>query len=274
MSKWIEDSDPWGALDFLLSLRRGTKSQDPRDILYSLLGVAGLTGMQDVEPDYGLSWEEVYTSITRNLIHKKNNLDLLGSAFDRSDSSTSLPTWVSDWRVERCYLHLPNPKFGEPRQYCASGSSVAQILLLDDATKLGLQGLLCNKVYRIGLFKAEITEFIDRNHLKSEESLFGYYFNNFMTSGGLLGFGPGKVAIGDSVFVLLGGSVPYLLRQACDENEYSLVGECYVEGLMKGEALLQARSIADPSYNFQNTSWIKRLHYTDRPFRTKDVIFI
>ncbi|PMD30792.1 hypothetical protein L207DRAFT_389806, partial [Hyaloscypha variabilis F] len=53
---------------------------------------------------------------------------------------------------------------------------------------------------------------------------------------GFFGFSPGKVATGDSVFVFLGGEVPHLLRRTHKENEYSFVGECYVHGLMEGEA--------------------------------------
>jgi hypothetical protein len=41
---------------------------------------------------------------------------------------------------------------------------------------------------------------------------------------------------GDIICVLAGGRVPYVLRP-CDDGFYRLVGECYVDGAMHGEAL-------------------------------------
>jgi hypothetical protein len=35
--------------------------------------------------------------------------------------------------------------------------------------------------------------------------------------------------------VLLGGSVPFVLRRV--KTHFTLVGECYVHGVMKGEAI-------------------------------------
>ncbi|KAH6885774.1 heterokaryon incompatibility protein-domain-containing protein [Thelonectria olida] len=63
-----------------------------------------------------------------------------------------------------------------------------------------------------------------------------------VTSGGLFLIGPGAMAIGDVVVVLYGGRTPFVLRQKKDEGEgggerWALVGECYVHGLMNGEAL-------------------------------------
>jgi hypothetical protein len=75
----------------------------------------------------------------------------------------------------------------------------------------------------------------------------------FLTLNGFLGLGPDPVKEGDIVAVLAGGDVPFLLRPLAMTNnpvlrediddtmikrsEYLLVGECYVEGLMKGEAV-------------------------------------
>jgi hypothetical protein len=58
----------------------------------------------------------------------------------------------------------------------------------------------------------------------------------FITSQGLLGLGPAKTQIGDLVTVLLGAPVPMILRTHCDET-LTLVGECYVRGMMGGEGI-------------------------------------
>ncbi|KAI4132568.1 MAG: hypothetical protein LQ338_000667 [Usnochroma carphineum] len=54
------------------------------------------------------------------------------------------------------------------------------------------------------------------------------------TKMGYLGLVPPEADVGDKVFILEGGKTPYVLRQ---KDEYwQLVGECYVHGIMYGEA--------------------------------------
>lgn len=57
----------------------------------------------------------------------------------------------------------------------------------------------------------------------------------FFAKGGRLGLGPMAMQEGDSLCVLFGGSVPYILR--AEGDCYRLVGECYVYDLMNGEAV-------------------------------------
>jgi hypothetical protein len=59
-----------------------------------------------------------------------------------------------------------------------------------------------------------------------------HYF--FHTSSGLLDLGHSGVQAGDSICVLDGCKVPTALRQG--DGRYILVGECFVLGLMDGEA--------------------------------------
>ena len=57
----------------------------------------------------------------------------------------------------------------------------------------------------------------------------------FSTIGGYMGLGPSRMRPGDTICVFLGGAVPWVIRQ--DGEDYVLVGECYVHGLMNGEAM-------------------------------------
>ncbi|KAH9204191.1 heterokaryon incompatibility protein-domain-containing protein [Leptodontidium sp. 2 PMI_412] len=62
----------------------------------------------------------------------------------------------------------------------------------------------------------------------------------FVTETGYIGAGPRNMQIGDQVFVLLGGEVPFVMREveAVDTDKlYRLVGDCYVHGIMDGEAV-------------------------------------
>ncbi|KAH7381934.1 heterokaryon incompatibility protein-domain-containing protein [Cadophora sp. MPI-SDFR-AT-0126] len=54
-------------------------------------------------------------------------------------------------------------------------------------------------------------------------------------SNGLLGLASDKTRVGDLVVVFFGGRVPFILRQ--QGSFYALLGECYVHGIMDGEAI-------------------------------------
>ena len=56
------------------------------------------------------------------------------------------------------------------------------------------------------------------------------------TTRGRLGFVPTIAQRGDLICILYGGEVPYLLRPQ-SSNSYIVLGECYVDGIMHGEAL-------------------------------------
>ena len=66
------------------------------------------------------------------------------------------------------------------------------------------------------------------------------------TIGGRIGMVPRSAAAGDIVCVLYGGRVPFVLRPC--EKGYTLIGECYIHGLMDGEAMdmdqLESREFA------------------------------
>lgn len=53
------------------------------------------------------------------------------------------------------------------------------------------------------------------------------------TSGNSLGIGPEELEVGDIVCVLLGCSVPVVLRKVRDY--YTFIGECYIDEIMQGE---------------------------------------
>lgn len=57
----------------------------------------------------------------------------------------------------------------------------------------------------------------------------------FITEGGRLGLGTRSLGVGDEVWVLGGAETPVLLRKNAD-GQYRLIGECYVHGIMHGEA--------------------------------------
>jgi hypothetical protein len=55
------------------------------------------------------------------------------------------------------------------------------------------------------------------------------------TEKGTMGIFPSNTQVGDLICILFGCSVPVVLRPW--EQEFRLVGECFVYGIMDGEAL-------------------------------------
>jgi hypothetical protein len=56
----------------------------------------------------------------------------------------------------------------------------------------------------------------------------------FKTEKGYLGLGPRSLKKEDEVALLKGGMVPLVIRKT--DNNFELVGDCYVHGIMHGEA--------------------------------------
>ncbi|KAH6673235.1 heterokaryon incompatibility protein-domain-containing protein [Halenospora varia] len=59
----------------------------------------------------------------------------------------------------------------------------------------------------------------------------------FKTSKGLIGLGAAGVEKGDIICLFSGGQLLYVLRETSKPGQYSFMGECYVHGLMDGEAV-------------------------------------
>ncbi|KAK3642178.1 hypothetical protein LTR22_016194 [Elasticomyces elasticus] len=59
----------------------------------------------------------------------------------------------------------------------------------------------------------------------------------FTTASGLLGLAPPSSREGDQVWFFSGAKLPFVLRPEADGTHYTLVGEAYVNGYMRGEIL-------------------------------------
>lgn len=68
----------------------------------------------------------------------------------------------------------------------------------------------------------------------------------FNTASGLRGLGPAAMRPGDSVCVLYGASMPFVIRP--EGAAYRLIGECYVHGLMRGQGVPEASADRENSW--------------------------
>lgn len=93
-----------------------------------------------------------------------------------------------------------------------------------------------------------------------------------ITQKGIIGSVSSVAKPGDVIIIPLGGQVPIVIRPCNDK--FIFLGECYCHGFMDGEAFVEARKKADPSYDGQDHSWLQRLHKEPIPFPTSDFILI
>lgn len=59
----------------------------------------------------------------------------------------------------------------------------------------------------------------------------------FSTESGMSGIGPLDTRPEDMICILYGTAVPFVIRQCDSEQGYTLVGECYVNDLMRGDVV-------------------------------------
>jgi hypothetical protein len=91
-----------------------------------------------------------------------------------------------------------------------------------------------------------VLSFLRNDRIDSSDNKYGYLMRRMLrgrtlctASNGLIGAFLSAARIGDQICVALGSKTPLLLRPVPHQKDsYRLVGECYVAGLMDGEALL------------------------------------
>ena len=88
-----------GLLQTLL-VTRSFRASDPRDKIYAICGLAEDSGSQhlNIQANYRLSPEDVFTTFAMTILQKKRNLDLLSVPRSSHDSKLKqLPSWTPDW---------------------------------------------------------------------------------------------------------------------------------------------------------------------------------
>jgi hypothetical protein len=85
----------------LLQRFRYCIATDPRDKVYSLLGLSSDVEQGDIGIDYMLPPQEVYKDIVKFFLERHKTLDILGAVMHHdSDLRHFLPSWVPDWSYQ------------------------------------------------------------------------------------------------------------------------------------------------------------------------------
>lgn len=99
----------------------------------------------------------------------------------------------------------------------------------------------------------------------------------FKTETGYMGIAHRSIEIGDKVFVLVGGEMPFVLRPL-GANYFGFGGESYVHGIMDGEMLAIARAkkedLANVNTNTKDLTWIDSLGDQPWPFETEELVLV
>lgn len=237
-----------GILD-LLMVGREFDATDPRDKLYSLLGISDVPfhgsseaahanqessanniqsrTMQEPERlrvDYSASVSEVYQGFAKYLINRDLNLDILCIlSTHRDENSHDLPTWTPDWRVPTSKIHLKKNWHYFSYKYAASGFTKAVPQDQSDLGRLVVQGFPIDQI--CGLYP----KCVDPPHIPDD---IGFSIRDFKVESDLCILAamvterqfclvPRTAEPGDLVFILHGAKVPFVLRASRDEVDES-----------------------------------------------------
>ena len=156
-----------------------------------------------------------------------------------------LPTWVPDFESR-------NPDYTQGRlQFRAGGSTIDEhVAVSNDHRALTIDGTLCDlegnpinvlkQMYgdTLPLMTDEVLNDTEGDWLSKAMFRTGIYAIKletptfFFTKGGFMGFGSEGMQDGDEVLIPFGSSAPLLVRPHYDSGAYTVVGYCYIYGVM------------------------------------------
>lgn len=251
----------------LMQTTRHFECQDPRDKLFALLPLFEQPVPATLTPDYSKRVSEVYTDLAWFLID--HNLSKRLSLAGISQASGNFPSWVVDWTDQSSTATLEEWAQGRRWKDWKAGHAAGRQRFRPrrDGHILILRGMLVDNV-RLStgstlacMFRQGVhADLLHGGYLKSILSTSGqeglwdtqqifdwvrFFFNwkipfcvgrsCFFGANDQVCFGPAAMDEGDRVCVFLGYRTPFVLRPV--DNRWVLVGECYVPGLMLGEAM-------------------------------------
>jgi hypothetical protein len=220
-----------------------TRCSDDRDRIFALLGIANDIVFQSSSPsigipsgfanqtirftpDYNLPVSQVYREFAISALAAAHPFGLLhcAGAFRRSSldpaRTMDLPSWVPDWRLP--LLFKPFFKTSSFRAGKSKSKKSKSIQVI--STGLSIVGVYLGRVRRAeDRSSGNFTTGNDRVYFELED--------------GSAGAAPPDTIIGDDVFIFIGANTPFVVRSRASQGTFNLIGDCYVRGVMNGEAL-------------------------------------
>ena len=135
---------------------------DPRDKVYSLLGVAKDASRLGIFPDYrGKTVEGVYIDATAKILKNSTHLDVLHNV-GRKGSGLRLPSWVPDWSPSRLespltLLFETDKSASGAHPFCAGGPITSRPEFNAENTRLTLSAIFIDVIsYNSGVIDAKV----------------------------------------------------------------------------------------------------------------------
>lgn len=145
---------------YALIRARSSSSQDPRDKVYSQLGL----GRADIFPDYKLSVKEVYVEAAKYILEHSQSLLLL-TCVEGEEFQTipGLPSWVPDWSVSE-FLGLRITGY---RQFKAASTLAPAYTLSQDGDKhiLTVKAVKVDDIVEVGDVKGDLRQNLSSSNL-------------------------------------------------------------------------------------------------------------
>lgn len=258
----------------LLTHFRHCEATDPRDKVYALLGLASdIPNDAEFGPDYSSSVAQVYQELVRFVVMKDQNLDIL-RACQTSRPEHKLPSWVPDWSMAGSIQCLQSFSSTYPGRASGNSTAVTQFLegssilvvegICADVIVKTESGTTPPTPVNAGIERMtekiieKCLDIADKHgpeiramlgikqdgppvpvdavrHMDDTFSLNPQPISFFSTRSGLHGTTQASPIEGDLVCVLLGASVPFILRP--NNDHYRLIGETKVAALMFGRIM-------------------------------------
>jgi hypothetical protein len=127
------------------------------------------------------------------------------------------------WKTLINDIYTDMAKKGEPRRRCQTRDHKAYLEWLHEL-----------KDSASAYWESDLTVSF---HYSFREACSGRRF--FVTKKGYFGIGPAELEEGDEIYILAGGKLPFVLRPLPESqpDTFELVSDCYVHGIMDGEAV-------------------------------------
>jgi hypothetical protein len=146
-SRLLWEQDPTKAkysrkLLFLISQQRERLCQDPRDKIYSVLGLTDEAVQKAIIPDYGRSVEWVYCQLVKAYVEIYKDLEIM--CHSMHVTASSCPSWAPDWRFpnNRCSIG----GFPEQVSFRASRRQPAAASFSEDLSTIKVKGFCIGTV--------------------------------------------------------------------------------------------------------------------------------